>query len=144
VAEADRPVLLIETGVAPRWYIPPGDVAWAQLEPDPARTTCQYKGEATYFRVRNRDVRLCSPKPGASPVADTFTGFPTLVARDSEGCDQAIDPDALPAGITNRVGSFAGLRLQLAHRAVPGHLCLLPTMALASPRHDQTPSAIVV
>ena len=26
-----------------------GDVEWAQLEPDPARTTCQYKGEAGYF-----------------------------------------------------------------------------------------------
>lgn len=29
VAETSRPVLLIETGVAPRWYIPPGDVAIA-------------------------------------------------------------------------------------------------------------------
>ena len=53
VAETHRPVLLIETGAPPRWYIPPGDVASAHLEPDPARTTCQYKGEATYFRVRN-------------------------------------------------------------------------------------------
>jgi uncharacterized protein (DUF427 family) len=58
VAETDRPVLLIETGLAPRWYIPPGDVAWAHLDPNPARTTCQYKGEATYFRVRKSDVRL--------------------------------------------------------------------------------------
>ena len=72
VAETDRPVLLIETGVAPRWYIPPGDVAWAQLEPDPARTTCQYKGEATYFRVRASDVRLWTyrhPDPEAAAIA---------------------------------------------------------------------------
>ena len=45
VAETDQPVLLIETGVPPRWYIPPGDVVWAQLEPVPASTICQYKGE---------------------------------------------------------------------------------------------------
>jgi uncharacterized protein (DUF427 family) len=58
VAETSRPVLLIETGAPPRWYIPPGDVAWALLEPDPAHTTCQYKGEASYFRVRDSDIRL--------------------------------------------------------------------------------------
>jgi uncharacterized protein (DUF427 family) len=72
VAETDRPVLLIETGVAPRWYIPPGDVAWAQLEPDPTRTTCQYKGEASYFLVRGSDIRLWTyrhPDPEAAAIA---------------------------------------------------------------------------
>jgi uncharacterized protein (DUF427 family) len=72
VAETDRPVLLIETGVAPRWYIPPGDVAWAQLEPDAIRTTCQYKGEASYFLMRSSDVRLWTyrhPDPEAAAIA---------------------------------------------------------------------------
>jgi uncharacterized protein (DUF427 family) len=72
VAESSRPVLLIETGAPPRWYIPPGDVAWARLEPDPARTTCQYKGEASYFRVRDSDVRLWTyrhPDPEAAAIA---------------------------------------------------------------------------
>src|SRR5579863_2088966 len=57
-AETSRPVLLIETGAPPRWYIPPADVTWAVLEPVPARTTCQYKGEASYFRVRGSDAGL--------------------------------------------------------------------------------------
>ena len=72
VAETDRPVLLIETGVPPRWYVPPGDVVWAQLEPVPARTACQYKGEASYFRVRNSDVRLWAyryPDPEVAAIA---------------------------------------------------------------------------
>ena len=72
VAETSLPVLLIETGVAPRWYIPPGDVAWARLEPVPARTTCQYKGEASYFRVRDSDAELwiCRhPDPEAAAIA---------------------------------------------------------------------------
>jgi uncharacterized protein (DUF427 family) len=67
-----RPVLLIETGVAPRWYIPPGDVAWARLDPVPARTTCQYKGEASYFRVRDSDAELWTyrhPDPEAAAIA---------------------------------------------------------------------------
>jgi uncharacterized protein (DUF427 family) len=72
VAETSRPVLLIETGAPPRWYIPPGDVAWARLEPVPARTTCQYKGEASYFRVRDSDVELWTyrhPDPEAAAIA---------------------------------------------------------------------------
>jgi hypothetical protein len=51
------------------------------------------------------------------------------------GVFMPIDPGALPAGIMNRVGSFAGLRFQLTHRVVPG-IYTLPTMALTSPRHD--------
>jgi uncharacterized protein (DUF427 family) len=72
VAETGRPVLLIETGVAPRWYIPLGDVAWARLEPVPARTTCQYKGEASYFRMRGSDAELWTyrhPDPEAAAIA---------------------------------------------------------------------------
>jgi len=72
VAETSRPVLLIETGVAPRWYIPPGDVAWALLEPVPSRTICQYKGEASYFRVRDSDAELWTyryPDPEAAAIA---------------------------------------------------------------------------
>jgi uncharacterized protein (DUF427 family) len=72
VAETGRPVLLIETGIAPRWYIPPGDVAWARLEPVPAHTTCQYKGEASYFRVRGSDAELWTyrhPDPEAAAIA---------------------------------------------------------------------------
>ena len=72
VAETSRPVLLIETGAPPRWYIPPGDVAWARLDPVPARTTCQYKGEASYFRVRGSDVELWTyrhPDPEAAAIA---------------------------------------------------------------------------
>ena len=72
VAETSRPVLLIETGAPPRWYIPPGDVAWARLEPVPACTICQYKGEASYFRVRGSDAGLWTyrhPDPEAAAIA---------------------------------------------------------------------------
>lgn len=82
VAETDRPVLLIETGVPPRWCIPPGDVTWAHLEPDAARTTCQYKGEATYFRVRGSDVRLWDYRhPDPDPEAAAIAGHIAAAAE---------------------------------------------------------------
>lgn len=36
LATTRRPALIIETGVQPRWYIPPGDVRWDRLTPQPA------------------------------------------------------------------------------------------------------------
>jgi uncharacterized protein (DUF427 family) len=51
LAATCRPALIIETGVPPRWYIPPGDVRWDRLTPSPHHTTCQYKGQACYWTV---------------------------------------------------------------------------------------------
>jgi Domain of unknown function (DUF427) len=49
LATTCRLALIIETGVPPRWYIPPGDIRWDRLTPGPHRTTCQYKGQACYW-----------------------------------------------------------------------------------------------
>jgi uncharacterized protein (DUF427 family) len=51
IAESERAKLLFETGVAPRVYIPGADVAAGVLSPAAKRTTCPYKGEATYWDV---------------------------------------------------------------------------------------------
>ena len=49
LAETHRPLLLIETGLPPRWYVPRADVRLDRLRPTRTRTTCPYKGEASYF-----------------------------------------------------------------------------------------------
>ena len=49
VAETDRPLLLVETGLPPRWYIPRADVRFDLLTPTDTRSTCPYKGVASYF-----------------------------------------------------------------------------------------------
>lgn len=92
IADTTRPVLLIETGVVPRWYLPPGDVAWDRLDPDPTRTVCQYKGEASYYRVRGTDVRLWS-YPHPDPEAALLAG---LLATAGEHPDVEITVDGNP------------------------------------------------
>ncbi len=52
VAESRRPVLLKETGLPDRYYIPPADVRFDLLEPADLRTTCPFKGEASYWSAR--------------------------------------------------------------------------------------------
>jgi uncharacterized protein (DUF427 family) len=51
VAETDRPKILFETGLPPRYYIPPEDVREEALVPSDKETQCPYKGVASYYSV---------------------------------------------------------------------------------------------
>jgi uncharacterized protein (DUF427 family) len=52
LADTTRPLLLFETGLPTRYYLPPDDVRWELLEPSARRTRCPYKGEAAYWSAR--------------------------------------------------------------------------------------------
>jgi uncharacterized protein (DUF427 family) len=54
LAESTRPTLLFETVLPVRYYLPPEDVV-AELLPSPTRTTCPYKGHATWWSARVGD-----------------------------------------------------------------------------------------
>jgi uncharacterized protein (DUF427 family) len=58
VAESSRAKLLVETGIAPRVYIPSADVRPDLLTRADKRTTCPYKGEATYWHLAVDGRRL--------------------------------------------------------------------------------------
>jgi uncharacterized protein (DUF427 family) len=51
VAESRRPLLLFETGLPTRYYLPRADVRLERLRPSGTVTACPYKGTATYFDV---------------------------------------------------------------------------------------------
>ena len=53
LADSDAPILLFETGLPTRYYLPESDVDGAQLEQSDLETGCPYKGFASY-----RDVIL--------------------------------------------------------------------------------------
>jgi uncharacterized protein (DUF427 family) len=52
LAESDRPVLLDETGLPTRYYLPREDVRTDLLRPTDTATTCPYKGEASYWSAQ--------------------------------------------------------------------------------------------
>ncbi|MFF9017387.1 DUF427 domain-containing protein [Streptomyces sp. NPDC014870] len=52
VAASDRPVLVHETGLPVRYYLPPEDVELTLFATSETRTTCPYKGEAAYWSFR--------------------------------------------------------------------------------------------
>lgn len=51
LAESDRPHILFETGLPPRYYLPLTDVRMDLLRPSDTRTHCPYKGTAGYWSV---------------------------------------------------------------------------------------------
>lgn len=51
LADSRRPMLLFETGLPVRYYLPKLDVAMERLRPSTTRTRCPYKGEAVYWDV---------------------------------------------------------------------------------------------
>lgn len=55
IAETHRPMLLFETGLPTRYYIPRADVRNDLLTSSIKRTVCPYKGRASYWSVETPD-----------------------------------------------------------------------------------------
>jgi uncharacterized protein (DUF427 family) len=58
VAETERPRVLFETGLPPRYYIPPEDVREDVLVESEKTTRCPYKGVASYWSVEAGGERV--------------------------------------------------------------------------------------
>ena len=58
VAETERPKILFETGLPPRYYIPPEDVREDVLVESEKTTRCPYKGIASYWSVEAGGERV--------------------------------------------------------------------------------------
>jgi uncharacterized protein (DUF427 family) len=52
IAESGRAILLFESGLPPRFYLPAEDVRMDLLEPSEKTSRCAYKGIATYWHVQ--------------------------------------------------------------------------------------------
>ena len=55
LGESDRAILLEEAGLPGRYYLPREDVRADVLQPTATRTTCPWKGEASYWSVKLGD-----------------------------------------------------------------------------------------
>lgn len=52
IADCHRPVLVFETGLPVRYYLPRDDVRLELLKPSATETLCPYKGSASYFTLQ--------------------------------------------------------------------------------------------
>jgi uncharacterized protein (DUF427 family) len=54
IADTRRPVVLYESGFAPRWYVDRRDIVESALQPVDGQTFCPYKGLASYYGIGAR------------------------------------------------------------------------------------------
>jgi uncharacterized protein (DUF427 family) len=82
VADSDRALVLFETSLPPRWYLPKEDVEGDLLVPSDTRTGCAYKGFASYWSVKAGETfeddlvwSYPDPRPEAARIKDRLAFF---------------------------------------------------------------------
>jgi uncharacterized protein (DUF427 family) len=95
VADSIRPLLLFETHLPVRYYLPAADIRTDLLEASDTVTSCPYKGQARYWSVRlgqsvERDVLWSYPDPiPENPkIRDLFCFFNERVDLVVDGVPQ--------------------------------------------------------
>jgi uncharacterized protein (DUF427 family) len=96
VAESDHPVLLDETGLPTRYYLPREDVRADVLRPSNQESVCPFKGQASYWSVEAagevQDGLVWSyenPIEGAEGIKDLFCFYNERVELTVDGEPQS-------------------------------------------------------
>jgi uncharacterized protein (DUF427 family) len=100
LADTHRPVLLFETGLPTRYYIPREDVRLDLLETTEHHTGCPYKGTAQYWSLRGEaDVppNVVWSYPDPLPAVGTIKG---LLAFYNEVADIVVDGERMERPVT--------------------------------------------
>jgi uncharacterized protein (DUF427 family) len=82
VADTTNPVVLYESGFAPRWYVPRNDVVAEALTPVDLQTFCPYKGIASYYDIGDAGHAAWSyraPVDDMAPIGDLVSFEPDRV-----------------------------------------------------------------
>ncbi|MGW5639917.1 DUF427 domain-containing protein [Streptomyces sp. NPDC003832] len=100
VADTRRPVLLFETGLPARYYLPPEDVRLDLFEATRHTSLCPYKGNARYWSFAGeadvpRNVLWSYPEP--LPAVGAVEG---RLAFYNEAVDLVVDGERLPRPVT--------------------------------------------
>jgi len=94
LAESDRPVLLDETGLPTRYYLPREDVRTELLRPTSSETTCPFKGQASYWSVQVGqevyDDLVWTPIPQAKGIAGLMCFYTERVHLTIDGERQPV------------------------------------------------------
>jgi uncharacterized protein (DUF427 family) len=92
VADTRRAVMLLETSLPPRWYIPREDVRMDLLTPSDSHTVCAYKGQASYWSYRDVEDIVWTyedPRHEAEPVKDLLSFYAEFADYVIDGERQA-------------------------------------------------------
>jgi uncharacterized protein (DUF427 family) len=95
IADTGRPLVLYESGFAPRWYVLRADIDESALTPVKLQTFCPYKGICSYFSIG--EARLAAwtypdAYPGVGRIANLVSFEPDVVSVYLEGIQLHLEP----------------------------------------------------
>ena len=95
IAHSDRPLVLYESGFAPRWYVPREDVTETALVPVERQTFCPYKGLCSYYDVGDSHQAAWSYRDayrGVDRISDMVSFEPDKVTVAIDDVQQRLEP----------------------------------------------------
>jgi uncharacterized protein (DUF427 family) len=103
IADTQAPLVLYESGFAPRWYVPRADVAAEALRAVEGQTFCPYKGLASYYDIgeaRNAAWSYRAPFEDVARIADLVSFYPkkVTVTIDGEKLEEPPGQNVIPHG----------------------------------------------
>ena len=95
ITDTTRPLVLYESGFAPRWYVLRADIDESALTPVEHQTFCPYKGLCSYYDIG--DARLAAwSYPGAYPevgrIFNLVSFEPDIVSVNLDGAQLRLEP----------------------------------------------------
>jgi uncharacterized protein (DUF427 family) len=88
VADTHAPLVLYESGFAPRWYVPRDDIAAEAMNAVEGQTFCPYKGLASYYDIgdaRNAAWSYRAPFEEVARIGDLVSFYPKKVTVTIDG-----------------------------------------------------------
>jgi uncharacterized protein (DUF427 family) len=95
IADTKRPVVLYESGFAPRWYVPRADVDESALNPVEQQTFCPYKGLCSYYNIGDSRLAVWSYRkayPEVGRISDLLSFEPDMVSVQLDGTRLNLEP----------------------------------------------------
>jgi uncharacterized protein (DUF427 family) len=95
IADSKRPLVLYESGFAPRWYLPRADVDESALTPVEPQTFCPYKGLCGYYDIGDARRAAWSYREAyaeVSRVSSLVSFEPDIVSVQLDGSPLRLEP----------------------------------------------------
>jgi uncharacterized protein (DUF427 family) len=95
VSDTKRPMVLYESGFAPRWYVPRADVDESALTAVDEQTFCPYKGLCSYYNIGDARQAAWSYRQayvGVCRISDFVSFEPDMVSVQIDGVQIHLEP----------------------------------------------------
>jgi uncharacterized protein (DUF427 family) len=95
IADTGRPLVLYESGFAPRWYVPRADIDESALTPMKLQTFCPYKGLCSYYSIGDaRQAAWFYPEayPEVGRISNLVSFEPDIVSVHLGGAELHLEP----------------------------------------------------